>query len=216
MTDTNRTQITGRVDGSLRDRIAKVIWKVFQNTPPIDATDDEWESWWNDSTQEEKALCYAQADAVIRELNLDGSVEPARLQERLDNIGRWLHPGLWGAMDGRRGILLRILAGEQIEPPASARSTDLHSEHRPVMSDDLRTRIIAALLSEDDVALMADAVIHELGPIPDRRHVDIAGNLWEWCGGQPGTWAWRITRTGPEPLHTMYPRNPDGRDYEPR
>jgi hypothetical protein len=31
------------------------------------------------------------------------------------------------------------------------------------MSDDLRTRIIAALLSEDDIALMADAVIRELG-----------------------------------------------------
>lgn len=30
------------------------------------------------------------------------------------------------------------------------------------MTDDLRTRIIAALLSEDDVALMADAVIAEL------------------------------------------------------
>lgn len=30
------------------------------------------------------------------------------------------------------------------------------------MPDDLRTRIIAALLSEDDVALMADAVIREL------------------------------------------------------
>lgn len=54
----------------LRTRIAKVLWKTFQNTPPIDATDDEWESWWNDATQDEKALCYAQADAVIRELNL--------------------------------------------------------------------------------------------------------------------------------------------------
>ena len=31
------------------------------------------------------------------------------------------------------------------------------------MSDDLRTRIITAMLSEDDVALMADAVIAELG-----------------------------------------------------
>ena len=31
------------------------------------------------------------------------------------------------------------------------------------MTDTLRTRIIAALLSEDDVALMADAVIAELG-----------------------------------------------------
>ena len=70
MSDTNRPQITGRVDSSLRDRIARVIWKVFQNTPPIDATDDEWESWWNDSTQDEKALCYVQADAVIRELRL--------------------------------------------------------------------------------------------------------------------------------------------------
>lgn len=31
------------------------------------------------------------------------------------------------------------------------------------MTDNLRDRIIAALLSEDDVALMADAVIRELG-----------------------------------------------------
>ena len=54
----------------LRDRIAKVIWKTFQNTPPIDAADDEWDSWWDDSTQEEKALCYAQSDAVMAELNL--------------------------------------------------------------------------------------------------------------------------------------------------
>lgn len=54
----------------LRTRITKVIWKTFQNTPPIDATDDEWESWWDDSTQEGKALSYAQADAVIRELGL--------------------------------------------------------------------------------------------------------------------------------------------------
>lgn len=61
--------------GDLRTRITKVIWKVFQNTPPIDATDDEWESWWNDSTQEEKALSYIQADAVIRELKLSDEVE---------------------------------------------------------------------------------------------------------------------------------------------
>ena len=33
------------------------------------------------------------------------------------------------------------------------------------MADTLRDRIIAALLSEDDVALMADAVIRELGPL---------------------------------------------------
>jgi hypothetical protein len=54
----------------LRTRIAKVIWGVFQNTPAIDADDDEWESWWNDSTQEEKALFYAQADAVIAKLGM--------------------------------------------------------------------------------------------------------------------------------------------------
>ena len=69
---------------------------------------------------------------------------------------------------------------------------------------DLRTRI-AGLLRDDIRGYarrleLADAVIHELGPIPDRRHVDIAGNTWEWCGGVTGTWAWRITRTGPEPL----------------
>lgn len=40
----------------------------------------------------------------------------------------------------------------------------------------------------------ADAVIRELGSIPDRTHTDEHGRTWEWCGGQPGTWAWRITR----------------------
>lgn len=67
---------------NLRDRIAKVIWTVFQNTPPIDAADDEWESWWNDSTQEEKALCYAQADAVIAELGMR--------QDRVGTLTRWV------------------------------------------------------------------------------------------------------------------------------
>ena len=68
------------------------------------------------------------------------------------------------------------------------------------MTDDLRTRI-AAVLAEaqethngiSDLAL-ADAVIAELGPIPDRTYVDDQGRTWEWCGGQPGTWAWRITQ----------------------
>ena len=53
----------------LRTRIAKAIWTVFQNTPPIEADHDEWESWWSESTSEEKALSYMQADAVIRELD---------------------------------------------------------------------------------------------------------------------------------------------------
>ena len=55
----------------LRDRIARATWRVFHNTPPIEATDDEWDSWWGDSTQDEKALAYAQADAVIAELGLE-------------------------------------------------------------------------------------------------------------------------------------------------
>lgn len=37
------------------------------------------------------------------------------------------------------------------------------NESQNPLGFDLRTRIIAALLSEDDVALMADAVIRELG-----------------------------------------------------
>ena len=44
-------------------------------------------------------------------------------------------------------------------------------------------------------AHVADAVIRELN-IPDRTHVDDQGRTWEWCGGQPGTWAWRITANG--------------------
>ena len=95
------------------------------------------------------------------------------------------------------------------------------------MSDDLRTRIVAALKHADaavtpfeDIdsawSYLADAVIEALGPIPNRSHVDDRNNRWEWCGWEPGTWAWRITRLGPEPLHPMYPRNyPEGRDYEP-
>ena len=40
---------------------------------------------------------------------------------------------------------------------------------------------------------LADAVSSELGQIPDRTHTDDQGRTWEWCGGQPGTWAWRVT-----------------------
>ena len=62
---------------------------------------------------------------------------------------------------------------------------------------------------------LADVVIRELGLIPNRSFIDDRNNRWEWCGGEPGTWAWRMTRLGPEPLHSMYPRNPNGCDYEP-
>lgn len=63
------------------------------------------------------------------------------------------------------------------------------------MSDDLRDRIAALLelLRPVTPTEAADAVIRELN-IPDRTHVDDEGRVWEWCGGEPGTWAWRITR----------------------
>jgi hypothetical protein len=32
--------------------------------------------------------------------------------------------------------------------------------------------------------------------IPDRMFVDDLGRRWEWCGGESGTWAWRITDIG--------------------
>lgn len=38
-------------------------------------------------------------------------------QERIDLIGRWMHPGLWSAMDGRREAILKILGGQHVEPP---------------------------------------------------------------------------------------------------
>jgi hypothetical protein len=67
------------------------------------------------------------------------------------------------------------------------------------MSDNLRDRIAAAIAGVDDwrgvtdPAILADAVVEALGAIPDRQHTDDEGRIWEWCGGQPGTWAWRIT-----------------------
>ena len=53
-----------------RDRIAKVLWKTFQNTPPIEATDEEWETWWTQGGDQEQKFYYLQADAVIAELGL--------------------------------------------------------------------------------------------------------------------------------------------------
>ena len=61
------------------------------------------------------------------------------------------------------------------------------------MSDDLRTRVLSAIRKElfrqtqvgtaYDFAAgdLTDAVIRELGPIPDRSFVDSDGNRWEWC-----------------------------------
>jgi len=30
-------------------------------------------------------------------------------------------------------------------------------------------------------------------------HLDDLGRQWEWCGGTPGTWEWRITDWGSHP-----------------
>lgn len=42
--------------------------------------------------------------------------------EKLALIWAWMHPGLWSAVDGRRGALLRILSGEKVPPPECARN----------------------------------------------------------------------------------------------
>ena len=106
----------------LRTRIA-AIRDEHEGPYSDDGSVSQCECGWRGRTPQESYKDHF-ADVLIRELGLEGSAEPARLQERLDNIGRWLHPGLWGTLDGRRGIFLRILAGEQIDPPESARSTD--------------------------------------------------------------------------------------------
>ena len=70
------------------------------------------------------------------------------------------------------------------------------------MSDNLRDQIADALFDsccrfdvpDSERRDMADAVIRELGAIPDREFTDQWGHHWEWCGGVTGTWAWRITR----------------------
>ncbi|TGB37890.1 hypothetical protein [Mycolicibacterium peregrinum] len=75
-------------------------------------------------------------DALIRAANLSG-VEAQEGQpssrtedaeksvmsdaEKLALIGAWMHPGLWSGMDARRAALLRILAGERVQPPEFAR-----------------------------------------------------------------------------------------------
>lgn len=61
---------SGNNANDLRTRIAKVIWRTFQNTPPIEATDEEWGAWWVQGGDHEQKFYYQQADAVIAELDL--------------------------------------------------------------------------------------------------------------------------------------------------
>lgn len=78
------------------------------------------------------------------------------------------------------------------------------------MTDDmaLSTRGIAAVLTAElagqlddlpdryvdwiDVDALASEVVHSVA-IPDRTFRDDQGRRWEWCGGEEGTWEWRIT-----------------------
>lgn len=42
--------------------------------------------------------------------------------------------------------------------------------------------------------------------IPDRTFIDDLGRRWEWCGGEPDTWAWRITDLGQRVVVTAIQR----------
>jgi hypothetical protein len=48
-----------------------------------------------------------------------------------------------------------------------------------------------ALLEEGRKA--DESVARDIAAIPERSFTDDLGRKWEWCGGQPGTWAWRVT-----------------------
>lgn len=60
------------------------------------------------------------------------------------------------------------------------------------------------LLSPNDLPCLLAVAINRLsqrleGAVPDREFIDDQGRRWEWCGGQPGTWAWRCTGVGVQP-----------------
>ena len=65
-----RTTESGNNPNGLRERIAQVLWRVFQDIPPGGATDEEWESWWHREGDWGRQLYYNQADAVIAALGL--------------------------------------------------------------------------------------------------------------------------------------------------
>jgi len=37
--------------------------------------------------------------------------------DKLSLIEKWMQPGLWSALDGRRKVILQIIGGKKIEPP---------------------------------------------------------------------------------------------------
>ena len=38
--------------------------------------------------------------------------------EKLEQIKKWMHPGLWSGLDGRRAAILSIMDGFKVEPPS--------------------------------------------------------------------------------------------------
>lgn len=59
------------------------------------------------------------ARAALEELLARPAPRPEPLDDaaKLALIRRWMHPGLWPGLDGRREAFLRILEGEAVEPP---------------------------------------------------------------------------------------------------
>lgn len=69
--------------------------------------------------------------------------------------------------------------------------------------NDRNARFIAAarflvpeLVAELETTRARLAALPDRRFIPDRTFIDNLGQRWEWCGGAPGTWAWRITSLG--------------------
>lgn len=98
---------------NLRTRIAQAIFKRFE-CPHGDLADipDDWESWWVQGSDEDRKQFYDQADAVIRELGLDGHTESfidADGDKRCSTCDKWLEPGYYTLRDHRRAMLRDVV-----------------------------------------------------------------------------------------------------------
>ncbi|MCH9731655.1 MAG: hypothetical protein K0U84_18595 [Actinomycetia bacterium] len=79
----------------------------------------------------------------------------------------------------------------------------------------------AHLLDDDDndAQWMRDRIEHAIqdagGNPPDRVFIDDRGHRWEWCGGEQGTWAWRMTTTSMPGASRVHPVVPCPTCYAP-
>jgi hypothetical protein len=56
------------------------------------------------------------------------------------------------------------------------------------------------LLTEDECQtyrVWAKSALAAMDTIPDQCFIDDMGRKWEWCGGTPDTWEWRMTDPHP-------------------